>query len=308
MARIPLDPTGNADAEKQFYNIDRMLTELYTNLANSMDPFYSVNVQNASFNAQVSDISASNLGPHVLNLVGQTSGSPVITLPTVAAVVAAGAFVGQAWTLRVLNPGPQTWKLASQGDWLIPQPISALSGVYQDILFTITSVTHGAMSGTAVPIGAGTVATFIYPAGSFSNNGPLNALPVEVQTPPMGQIWGVVTALNNSNVGALLHVLVQPYEDYPWTFSQNIQVLFPQVSADMPEAIWSKLCELQNTNMFALGAFVQWAPPLSAAEAWQVDLTSIMAPIAPMQIPVAAMVSQAIMMSHSGQMQQLSHA
>src|SRR5450631_1261874 len=153
MARIPLDPTGNADIGQQLYDINQMLIELYSLVSSSSDPTYSVNVANVSFVAQVADVLGSGVGQHILSLPGQTKSASVVTLPSVAAVVAAinavsPATIGQSWTLRVLNSGPQTWTVvAASNDWSIPQPLSITSGAFLDVLFIITSVTPGAVSG-----------------------------------------------------------------------------------------------------------------------------------------------------------------
>ena len=91
-------------------------------------------------------------------MTGTAASPSALTLPTVAALVAAlgtNFVAGMSWTLRVLNENADAdaWTLTTAAGWTLTGTMSVAQTTWRDFVFTLTSAT----AGTVQDAGGGTI-------------------------------------------------------------------------------------------------------------------------------------------------------
>jgi hypothetical protein len=103
---------------------------------------YSASASAVSFTATPAQISGGS-AIAVLDLTGAPAAAENLTLPTVAALVAAlpGAAIGDSWILRVKNTGDTSaWTVLTNTGWTLNGIVAVAQG-FRDFVVTLTSLT-----------------------------------------------------------------------------------------------------------------------------------------------------------------------
>lgn len=116
---------------------------------------YTVATDTTAFTATGAQISGGDIQT-VLNLTGTLGAGAAITLPTVAALVAAisGPRVGQSWFLRIMNQSSANfaWTVTTNTGWTLAGTMTIAQNTYRDFVVTLTSLT----AATLQSLGTGT--------------------------------------------------------------------------------------------------------------------------------------------------------
>jgi len=91
-----------------------------------------------------------------LSLTGNPAGSAAITLPTVAATVAAlpNPLAGQSYVLRVINTGNSgTWTVTTNTGWTLTGTMTVATATWRDFNLALTTTSAAVLTN----VGAGTI-------------------------------------------------------------------------------------------------------------------------------------------------------
>lgn len=134
------------------------------NALNSINPLAQTNFNSASNTAAFTAIGSQVAGGqvNVLALTGALGAGAALTLPTVAAMIAAlpanmqANPVGVSFELRVINvSATQTWTMTTNTGWTLTGTMTVATATFRDFIVTITA---GGATPTAVMqnVGSGT--------------------------------------------------------------------------------------------------------------------------------------------------------
>ncbi len=124
----------------------------------AMTPVASAYAANNATTAQTVTAAqlASGSAMNVLNMTGTLGGALALTLPTVAALVAAVPHVaGQSWTFRVINTSGAAfaWTLTTASGWTLTGTQSVAQNTWRDFVVTVNAA---GTAGTVQSVGVGT--------------------------------------------------------------------------------------------------------------------------------------------------------
>lgn len=114
-----------------------------TQPATTRNSIYNSSSSAASFTATAANITGGAAFVE-LDLTGNPAGAANVTLPTVAAMVAAmhAPAVGSSFTLRVKNSANSgTWTMVTNTGWALSGTVTVATGTWRDFVVTLTSLT-----------------------------------------------------------------------------------------------------------------------------------------------------------------------